>query len=301
MNREIRDFLNSNNFIVKKIIINGKIIIIIGDNYKFVIKKKYSDMNKLYKYLSSRAFMYYPSILYETKNYYIYEYIDNVSMDDYEKSNDIFKLMSLLHMKTTYYKDIDEDNYKMVFEDISNKLDYLYNYYDDITSLIEGEEYMSPSNYFFVRNVSMIFTSIKYSREYLDKWLNIIKDKLRVRVVQLHNNMSIEHYLHNETKPVFVSFDKSKKDNPIYDIIVFYKRYYNELDFCDLLHIYEKTYPLLNEEKYLFFSIITIPPKIVFDKREYEMCKIVNNLYDYIDCSLKFISDYIPKESNKKQ
>ncbi len=299
MNREIRDFLNDNNFIVKKIIINGNVIIVSGNNYKFVIKKKDNNISKLYKYLSSRSFNYYPKILYETNNYYIYEYIDNVNMDIEEKSNDIFKLFSLLHMKTTFYKDIDDDNYKELYEEVINKLNYLYNYYDDIVSLIEKDEYMSPSNYLFARNISMIFNSIRNSREYLDKWYNIIKDKQRVRVVQIHNNMSMEHYIHNESKPVFISWNNSKKDMPIYDLLVFYKKYYNELDFFELLRIYEHNYPLLKEEKLLLLSLISIPPKITFDKREYEMCKVVKNFYDYIDSGFKFINDYIPKDKDK--
>ena len=43
-----------------------------------------------------------------------------------------------------------------------NYCDVIYNYYSDIVDVIEEYEYMSPSNYLFVRNVSKLFAALEY-------------------------------------------------------------------------------------------------------------------------------------------
>ena len=37
--------------------------------------------------------------------------------------------IALLHSKTTYYKDVDIDEYKKIFEETMEKINYIYNYY----------------------------------------------------------------------------------------------------------------------------------------------------------------------------
>ena len=299
MNKELRTFLEDNNIITKKITIKNTVIIIDAGNKLLVIKRRTKDLDKLYKYLSSRSFDYYPNIIYKTKNYDIYEYIDDVDMDTEEKAMDIIRILTLLHSKTTFYKDIDDDTYKEIYEDVNNRIDYLYNYYEDITSIIDSEEYMSPSNYLFVRNVTKVFQALNYCKQNIDSWYNVIKEKKRVRIVNIHNNLDLDHYL-SGNKKVFISWDKSKKDMPIYDLIKIYKKYYNKIDFYDLLKNYEQVYPLFKEEKTLFFVLISIPDKIVFDEREYKMCLKIKKFYEYLITTEKLIDDYTPKEKSKQ-
>ena len=299
MNKELRTFLEENNIITKKITIKNKVIIIDTGDKLLVIKRRNKDLDKLYKYLSSRSFDYYSNIIYKTKNYDIYEYIDDVDMDIEEKAMDIIRIITLLHSKTTFYKDIDDDTYKEIYEDVNNKLDYLHNYYEDITSIIDNEEYMSPSNYLFVRNVTKVFQAINYCKHNIDTWYNIIKEKKRVRIVNIHNNIDMDHYL-SGNKKVLISWDKSKKDMPIYDLIKIYKKYYNKIDFYDLLKNYEQVYPLFKEEKILFFVLISIPEKIEFDEREYKMCLKIKKFYEYLITTEKLIDDYTPKEKSKQ-
>lgn len=298
MNSELRKFLEENNIIIKKITIKNNVTIIDTGDDKLVIKKRKNNLKDLYKYLSSRSFEYYPKVLYQTNNYDIYEYIDEVDMTIEEKAMDIIKLLTLLHSKTTFYKDIDEDMYKEIYENILNSLEYLSNYYEDVITIIESDEYMSPSNYLFARNVTKVFQAISYCKYNVEKWYDIISEKKRIRIVNIHNSLSLEHYIASSSRPVLISWDSSKKDMPIYDLVEMYKKYYNKLDFCDLLRNYEQSYPLFNEEKILFFVLISIPPKIVFDTGEYEMCIRVKKFYDYLSTSDKFIYDYMPKEKS---
>ena len=300
MNKELRELFDNNHIITKKITIKNNIRIIDTGKKQFVIKKRKKKLNDLYKYLKSRSFNYFPEIVYQTEHYDIYNYISDVDIPDYERANDIIKLVSLLHNKTTYHKEIDDDTYKELYETINNKLDYLYHYYDDWANIIEKEEYMTPSNYYFIRNISTLFKAINFAKYQMDKWYTIMEEKKRIRIVNIHNNLKLEHCLLAD-KPYFISWEKSKKDIPIYDLLKLYKRYYNELDFCDLLKNYERNYPLLEEERILFFALISIPEKISFNEREYELCKKVNNFYKYLFTSNKLIEDYLPKNQQTNQ
>ena len=291
MNMELRDLFDENNIIVKKItIIRGVIIIDTLDN-RYVIKKKNTRISSLYKYLSSRGFNSFPSLLFKTNNYDIFEYIEEVNLPIEEKAIDIMKLISLLHNKTTFYRDIDQDTFKGIFEEVIDRVNYLYNYYDDIANVIDKEKYMSPSSYLFVRNISLLFNILNFCRESINKWYEIIKEKKRIRVVNLHNNLSLDHYLLSN-KPYLISWNKSKKDMPIYDMINFYKIYYKDFDFNDLIRVYESYYPLLKEEKILLLCLISIPSKLEFNNDSYNMCLKIDSFYKYINNSLSLIDDY---------
>lgn len=297
MNKELRELFDNNNIITKKITIKNNVRIIDSGEEKFVIKRKEKDINDIYKYLRSRSFDFFPDIIYQTANYDIYKYIDSTDISREEKAEDIIKLITLLHSKTTFYKKEDDNDYKEIYESIIEKLDYLVNYYNDIVEVIEHEVYMSPSHYYFIRNVSKVFASLDFCRYHIDKWYKLIEDKKRIRVVQLHNNLDLDHYLVNDNKPYLISWRNSKRDIPIYDLISMYKKYYKEFDFCELVRRYEMNYPLLPEEKELFFVLISIPEKLEFNNSEYNMCINVNKFYDYLLTSERLIEDYMPKES----
>ena len=299
MNNEIRNFLAKEKLVIKKIKIKENIIIIYVLNNMFVVKKKDSKLEELFKYLNSRSFFSFPKIIYKINNYDFYEYITDVDMPDEQRAIDIVKLVSSLHNKTTFYKDVDEDYYKKIYEDVIDKLNYLENYYNDMAEIAEKEEFMSPSQYLFVRNISIIFISINYARYSIQEWYKIINDKKRIRIVNLHNNLSLDHYLVN-SKPYFVSWSLSKKDMPIYDLLKIYKKYYLEFDFYDLLKNYEVIYPWLLEEKRLFFSLISIPEKMEFNESEYSMCEKLRRFYNYLSVSQNFINDYFPQKKKEQ-
>ena len=296
MNKELRELFDRNNIITKKITIKNNVRIINSNEENFVIKRRTKDLTNTYKYLKSRSFNFFPDILYRTDNYDIYKYLENIEIPDEEKAQDIIRLTTLLHSKTTFYRDIDDNTYKELYESTLEKLEYLTNYYKDIAEIIEKEVYMSPSHYYFIRNITKIFQSLEYCKYHLDNWYKIIEDKKRIRVVQLHNNLDLDHYILNDDTPYLISWRKTKKDIPIYDLINLYKKYYKELDFIELIRKYEMNYPLLPEEKELFLVLISIPEKLEFINNEYNMCNKVKDFYDYLLTSEKLIEDYTQKD-----
>ena len=98
---------------------------------------------------------------------------------------------------------------------------------------------------------------MNYSKENINKWYELVKNKRRIRVVNIHNNLSLEHYIKGN-KPYLISWEKSKIDNPIYDLYNLYLNHYLDFDFSELFLNYESKYPLLKEERILLFSLMIL-------------------------------------------
>lgn len=289
MNNNLRGILTKYNIPINKITIlsNAKII----DDKLVIKKRKKADIERVYNYLKSRSFDYFPAPIALDKDYELYPYIENNYEPKEQKAMDLMYLLSLLHSKTTFYREIDIDHNKEIYEKTINNLNYLNNYYTDLIEAIEKEIYMSPSSYLIARNINIIFESIYYSKSTIEEWYNTIKDNKNERVVNIHNNITLEHYIKSE-KPYLISWNKSKIDSPIYDLLSFYKNHYLELDFYDLFHYYESNYPLKEEEKLLLFSQMTMPSKIELENDEYKMCIKTNKIIDYLYKTNKLITNY---------
>ena len=292
---EISEFLKKYNIVPKSYQKNGKATIINTKNGKYVIKNKNRDNNDILKYLLSRNFDYFPKILSNsTDDYELTEYVEDIDMPEEQKMMDMIDLIALLHSKTTYYKEVDIDDFDKIYDDINNNIMYLYNYYNDIMTIIENKIIYSPSEYLLARNVSIIFDTLKFESDLLNKWQELVKEKRKQRYVVIHNNLDIDHFLKDQNN-YLISWDKSKIDLPIYDLYKLYKRNNLNYDFETLLKRYERTYPLLEEEKLLFHILILLPDKIEFNDNEFEMCKrisdVIDNLYKTKDYVLPYYSE----------
>lgn len=269
--------------------IKNVILIKTKDN-KMIIKKK-QNTNNIYDYLNSRSFRYYPKIINENENYRITEYIEEVEMPLEQKMIDMINLVSLLHSKTSFYKEVDEADYKKIYEDITGNIEYLGSYYMDLITIIESKVYMSPSEYLIARNISKINSSLNYAKIELEKWLEKLETKKKQRFVVLHNNLELDHYIRGNNS-YLISWDKSKIDIPIFDLYKLYKKYALTFDFESILKEYEKIYPLLKEEKMLLFILIALPDKIEFTDNEYENTCLVSKKIDIIYKTEKLIEEY---------
>ena len=269
----------------------GNVILVDTNSGKKIIKKSTLDTS-FYDYLNSRSFSYYPNLI-KTNNYIIMDYIDEVETPNEQKMQDLVKVMSLLHNKTTYYKEVTEDAYKIIYEDIKDKIEYLYHYYNDIINIIDNKVYMSPSEYLLANGISKIFNSLSFCNQELDEWFNLVKDNKKIRYVVIHNNLELSHLLKNKNA-YLISWEKAKYDIPIYDFYKLYKKHALEYDFNSLFKMYEKEYPLHSDERRLLFILISLPylKKIDFTSKEYECTKEVSNLLDYIYKTDSFISPY---------
>ena len=289
MNNYVRKIASEYNIPINKITIKNNTRII--DDKIVLKKKKNNDLNNVYKYLKSRSFDYFPEPITIDNLYEVYPFLEDTYEPSEQKATDIMHLLGLLHSKTTFYREIDIDKNKEIYENISDELDYLNNFYNDLITMIEKEVYMSPSGYLIARNINIIFGSIYYAKHNLEEWYKKIDNNKNERVVNIHNNISLDHYIKNE-KPYLISWNKSRIDSPIYDLLSFYKNHYLDFDFDDLFHFYESGYPLKEDERLLLFTYMAIPYKIEIMSDEYEMCIKINKMIEYLYKTSNLIMNY---------
>lgn len=274
---EIKNIYKPYRFTKKK-----NVTILDSTSGSFVIKEKSnSKVSDAYSYLLSRNFDYFPSIVNSERGFNVFEYIDEVDTPKEQKALDMMDLVALLHNKTTYYKEISEDNYKEIYENLNNNIMYAEHYYNELFNILIEETFMSPSSYLLIRNIYKIFSALAYCHNELDDWYEIVKNEKKSRVAFVHNNLETDHFIRN-TKGYLISWEKSRTDIPILDLIHFYQKEYMDLDFESLFKRYMKSYPLNEDEKKLLCIVISIPPIINLEGREATKVKNIRQKLDYV-------------------
>jgi len=271
------------------------ITIIESTSGSYVIKEKNNDkVKEAYNYLLSRNFDYFPKLIDNNRELVnVFEYLPEVDMPKEQKALDMIELISLLHNKTTYYKEVTEDKYKEIYENLKNNILYTKNYYDNLYNILVEEIYHSPSHYLLLRNMYKIFAALDFCSEELDKWYDSAKNDLKERVAFIHNNLETDHFIKNN-KDYLISWEKSKIDSPILDLITFYQKEYMNLDFETLLNKYLKNYPLKDNEKKLFSIVISIPPAINIEGNEMIIQRRIRKMLDYIFKTEKLVLSLNP-------
>ncbi|MBR3898008.1 MAG: hypothetical protein IKJ43_01860 [Bacilli bacterium] len=292
MNR-INKILKKYNIVPSRFEKNGKVTLVDSKDRRYVIKEGHID-EKILIYLKSRNFDYMPKLL-EDREYQLFEYLEDYEIPDEQKIIDLIKLVSLLHSKTTHYKEIDSDYYEKIYEDIDNNLQYLYSYYTDLMTIIESKIFPSPSEQLLSRNISIIYKTIEENKKRLDHWHTQIKENNKVRKVVIHGNLRLSHFIRNENS-YLISWDKSKIASPILDLLNLYKNHALEFDFEPIFNTYEKTYPLTKDEKELLYILIDMPDIPNMNFNEYNKCKNISHIIDKIYKTNRLISPKTSKE-----
>jgi len=266
-----------------KVTIIGNVELLESTSGNIVIKeKKDTNIRELYDYLSSRNFLFFPPLVDDSREgINIYSYVSDSNMPKEQRAMDFVKIVGLLHQKTTYYKDVSTDEYKKIYENVLSQIDYLTFYYEDLYKRYFESIFPSPSEYLLMSNISKILASLNFSHQELEKWYESVKQLNRYRVCQIHNNLDLSHF-HKSDKDYLLSWDNARKDSPVIDLIQFYKKEYFDLNFEILLQEYFKTCTWSEEERKLFFIVISIPPKFIEKDSEFEVVKHVREVLDYV-------------------
>lgn len=283
-----------------KITYQNSVIILNTTSGDIVIKKKSDkDIKELYSYLISRNFTNFPKIEDNNRSdYIVYEYLSSVNMPIEQKAYDLVNVLSNLHNSTTYYKTITKDDFKIIFDKIKENIIYLTNYYEEFYETIKKEVYMTPSHYLIMRNISKIFSCLTFCQSELDNWYNLVKEDTKKRVCLIHNNLSLDHFLKNE-KDYLISWENSRIDTPIIDLVGFYKKEYFNIHFSSFLEKYLEKVNLNEDELKLFFILISIPPKLELNDTEFKNCEIARINLDYLTLTEELVRPYytIQKEN----
>lgn len=277
--------------------IKGKSTILETTCGDFIIKPKNKDINELYTYLTNRGFMNYPKIIDSSREEVnVFEYVEDIKLPKEQKCDDLIEIIASLHNKTSYFKEVSEDKFKSIYEDIKSNINYLSNYYNTLYEIGFNEVYESPSNYIFMRNYFKINAALEYANNELDNWYSLVTSETKIRVCLIHNNLELNHLLNNK----LISWDNYMIDTPVIDIVKLYKKEWKNIDFSEILERYMYKFPLLEYEKKLLFILISMPPEIKKSDNEFEKCKVVSEVMDYVFKTEELIRPYNTEHEEEK-
>ncbi len=277
--------------------IKGKSTILETTCGDFIIKPKNKDINELYTYLTNRGFMNYPKIIDSSRDEVnVFEYVEDIKLPKEQKCDDLIEIIASLHNKTSYFKEVSEDKFKSIYEDIKSNISYLSNYYNTLYEIGFNEVYESPSNYIFMRNYFKINAALEYANSELDNWYSLVTNETKIRVCLIHNNLELNHLLNNK----LISWDNYMIDTPVIDIVKLYKKEWKNINFSEILERYIYKFPLLDYEKKLLFILISMPPQIKKSNNEFEKCKVISEVMDYVFKTEELIRPYNTKQEEEK-
>lgn len=262
-------------------------------NGTYVVKnKKNKDIKELYKYLNSRDFHYYPLLVEDNRSdINVFEYVEDNSIDNEQKLFDLINLVSLLHNKTSYYKEVTNDKIKEIYEELLGRTIYMEEYFNKIIFNIEDDIFVSPSSNLLLNNSSKIFESLVFLKKEIDEWYKITIDSDKMRVCLVHNNLNLDHYIKSD-KDYLISWDNYIIDSPIIDIVKLYKNIYINMNFSETLKLYMEKFPLNDSEKKLLFIMLVMPDEINLTNDEIKNVVTIRKYLDYIYKTENLIRPY---------
>ena len=280
-----------------KVTVKGKTKIFNCTSGNYVIKDKCNkDIKELYNYLNSRSFNYYPKLIEDNRNdINVFEYIEDASIDDEQKLHDLINVVSLLHNKTSYYKEITNDKIKSIYESLLGRVAYMEEYFNNIIFDIEDNVFISPSANLLIINSSKIFESLTFLKNEIEEWYKLSIDNNKMRVCLVHNNLELDHYIKNK-EDYLISWDNYIIDSPVIDVVKLYKKVYLNMDFSEPLKVYLDKFPLNNIEKKLLFIMMVMPDEIYLGSNELENVYITRKYLDYIFKTENLIRPYYSLE-----
>ncbi len=271
----------------------GNAVVLNTTSGDFVVKeKREKDIKELYAYLKSRNFTSFPKLIEDSRSdVNVYEYIEGVSMPKEQKALDLIDVIANLHNKTTFYKTVTVDDFKAIYDNIKNNIVYLVQDYNRLYEEIKKETYMSPSHYSLIRNIYKVFAALDFASRELDDWYTLVKEQSKKRVSLIHNKLNLDHFI-KSNDDYLISWDNYRTDTPIMDLITFYQAEYFTIHFDVVFSRYLEKVNLSEDEKKLFFILISIPPKIEFTMDEFKDCKKVRETLDYIFITEELVRPY---------
>lgn len=282
-----------------KYTIKGKTINVNSMQGNFVIKPAKKDIISLFSYLNSRSFYNYPKVIAKDDDYITYEYLKELETPKEQQLLDLILVVAKLHNKTVYFKEVTEDKYKEIYDNIKDNVIYLRDYYSGIYDEAFNEIYISPAKYNFLLNYSLLNNDLAFILDELDEWFNLVKESNKQRVCLIHNNLSLEHFIKGMDS-YLISWDKYTFDTPVMDIVNLYHNEYLTCDFSGILKEYLKNFKLSVDEEKLLFILLSLPDKVNFDDSEFNNTINVANLVDYIKRTEKLIRPYYTEKQKEE-
>ncbi len=227
------------------------------------------------------------SINKDEDSYGLYLYYED-ECDDFKK-NKMIQALACLHYKTMFTFQYSQQQLLEFYHSINNEIQDVLDYYDDLMDYIQSFSFPRIDYYCLIINISLIFHSIYQASYYLEKWYQHYNNSV-LRKAFLIQDTSFHNFCCSQ-KSYFYNISQCREDLMIYDFVSFYRSNFDCCDMRELFSEYQKILPYSEDELDLFFCLISIPAKVLFDSSIYDNTVLLNHELNYIRKTEQFISE----------
>jgi spore coat protein YsxE len=240
------------------------------------IKRDQNIFQNNYMYLSNKGYKHIIPI-YRTKQghvavtinkdfYYLMPWIKNEKVSNKQYYQAFIKDLSEMHAKTLD-ETFNETDVETVYQRFQNHLKKRKEVLEIYAQTVERRVYMSPFDYEFMNYFPYLMQSIDRSLYFQHQWFEKAKEKSHYRRSVCHGKLSSNHYCFADNNRFFISVNHLTFDQPVKDLAralhsMLKVNAFNEADIEELLIIYEKNMPLLEDEKQLLKGYLTYPKHV---------------------------------------
>lgn len=225
------------------------------------------------------------TILTRFEDYYFYlmPWLENDQVVMKEiKLKYYFECLAYIHNNSFFNYNVSHSYFDQQIADIAKIIEEREQYYLSIMSNFETMVQRTPSGWIFVLNYYRMREALFKARNYLDKYIEYVKDKDTIRLSLVYNNFNYQHILMGERK--LIATDKVAIDICIYDIYNMYQKVPELLfDLEGISMYYLSKVKLLPEEKLLLSCLLCIVPYIELEKDEIRNIVKISRLLYYLD------------------
>lgn len=252
------------------------------------------EMIQSHQLLYNKGFLRFVPI-YLTKNrnngvmvanqfYYLIPWLKGSNMARHEKKGEyMFRELARMHSLTAKEISINEKEVEEHHQQTKLRWEKEMNVFDRVMDVFEQKWYMSPFEWLFVENYHQIRQAFDYAFTMLNQWYELIMEKKKTRTVLIHGKLSFDHYIFDEKGyGYFINLENSRITSPYYDLLPFFSHwldsYPTECSECvEWLSMYNKYFPLREEERKLLKAYFAYPGAIIDVLSEYFQVKKINH------------------------
>ncbi len=232
---------------------------------------------------------YRESINKDEDSYGLYLYHEDDECDDY-KEKKMIQAFAYLHHKTMFAIHYSQQQSLELYRSIQKKIQDVLDYYNDLMDYIQSFSFPRIDYYCLIINISLIFHSIYQAFYYLDEWYQHYNIDSVLRKAFLIQDTSFHNFCCSKNS-YFYNFSQCHEDLLIYDFVSFYRTNFDCCDMKKLFFEYQRILSYSVDELNLFFCIISIPNKVLFESSIYNNTIFLNNELNYIKKTEQFISE----------
>lgn len=296
---KISECIQKYHLIIEKVEKNPTYILLYGKEKIYLFKEKENSKKELFQFLETIQYPYYVPLLNDYDDpYELYPYYEDTIKEDSMKGKELINALLSLHLKTMSEEDLEDNTKEDIYERIKKELTEKEAYYEELQKYSESFPFPRVDYYYLLNNISIIYKSIWWSKELLEKWFQLKSHSIYKSYV-LHNaylkNFKISHISY------FINFEECYRDYRIYDLLNFYKEDQLKISMPPLIKAYNNQSPLTKSELLLLNCLLLIPNTIHFTEDVYNNTVQIKYELDKIDKTFQFLSEKDKEEEQKNE